>query len=139
MGAGYKGYLHTKGANERFKPQNLMNELKNSGVKYSERDVVLVTKNYAGKLLWLEKGNKGSGLTHIMHRHGNNFKNLNVLALIKTLVKQKPIAHFEKNNGKQLSDIYIYQSNGKTYLLAYGDNGYIVTFYRVSGGRYVQS
>lgn len=53
MGSGYHGYSHTQGATERFKPKNLMDELKNSGVKYTEKDVVLVAKNYDGKLLWL--------------------------------------------------------------------------------------
>lgn len=137
MGSGYSGYAHTKGAESRFKPQKLLDELKNSGVKYTEKDVILVTKNYDGKLLWLEKGNKKSGLKHIMDGHENNFKDTNVPALIKILTSQKPISHYEKHNGKQLSDIYIYKKNGKTYLLAYGSNGYIVTFYRISGGKYV--
>lgn len=52
MGSGYHGYSHTQGATERFKPQDLMDELKNSGVKYT-KNVVLVAKNYNGKLLWL--------------------------------------------------------------------------------------
>lgn len=137
MGSGYNGYGHTEGAKNRFKPQGLMEQLKHSGVKYTEKDVVLVTKNYDNKLLWLEKGNEQSGLKHIMDGHKNNFKGINVPALIKTLAKQKPISHYEKNEGKQLSDVYIYKKNGKTYLLAYGDNGYIVTFYRISGGKYV--
>ena len=65
MGSGYHGYSHTQGATERFKPQDLMDELKNSGVKYAKKDVVLVVKNYSGKLLWLQKGNELSGLKHI--------------------------------------------------------------------------
>lgn len=137
MGSGYNGYAHTQGATERFKSQKLMDELNKSGVKYTETDVVLVTKNYDDKLLWLEKGNEKSGLKHIMDGHKNNFNGINVLALIKTLTKQRPISHYEKNDGKQLSDVYIYKKNGKTYLLAYGSNGYIVTFYRISGGKYV--
>lgn len=137
MGSGYSGYAHTEGAKNRFKPQELMEQLKHSGVKYTEKDVVLVTKNYDNKLLWLEKGNEQSGLKHIMDGHKNNFIGINVPALIKTLTKQKPISHYEKNEGKQLSDVYIYKKNGKTYLLAYGDNGYIVTFFRISGGKYV--
>lgn len=53
MGSGYHGYSHTQGETERFKPQDLMDELKNSGVKYTEKDVVLVAKNYDRKLLWI--------------------------------------------------------------------------------------
>ncbi|MBB1086030.1 hypothetical protein [Limosilactobacillus fastidiosus] len=125
MGSGYRGYAHTQGAIERFKSQELMNELRKSGVNYTEKEVVLVTKNYIDKLLWLEKGNEKSGLKYIMDEHKNNFKGINVPALIKILTKQKPISHYEKHNVKQLIDVYNYKKNGNTYLLVYDNNGYI--------------
>lgn len=91
MGSGYHGYSHTQGATERFKPQDLMNELKNSGVKYTEKDVVLVAKNYDGKLLWLQKGNKLSGLKHIEKRHQKDFDtNTNMRILADEGVKKIP-------------------------------------------------
>ncbi|MBZ4025913.1 hypothetical protein K7E08_05575 [Ligilactobacillus salivarius] len=139
MGSGYRGYLNTKGAEDRFKPEELMDELRNSGVKYTEKDVILVVKNYSGKLLWLEKGNEKSGLEHILKEHSKNFKDINIPELIKILVKQKPLKHYSKDNGRKQSDVYIYEKNGKKYLLAYGSNGYIVTFFRISGGKYVHS
>lgn len=137
MGSGYIGYTYTEGASERLKPKNLMEELEKSNVKFTKDDVILVTKGYNGKLLWLEKGNERSGLIHIMKNHKNNFRDVSVPSLIKELTRQKPYKHFEKNNGKELSDVYVYKKNGKKYLLAYGSNGYIVTFFRISGGRYV--
>ena len=130
MGSGYNGYMHTKGANERFKPKKLMNELRNSGVKYTKKDVVLVTKNYNGKLLWLEKGNELSGLEHIEMRHRNDFDaNTNIQDLLMKILASKPLKHFSRKKGKELADIYLYKVNSKLYLVAYGDNGYIVSFY----------
>ncbi len=139
MGSGYKGYLNTEGAEKRFKPTELMNELRHSGAKFSEKDVILITKNYNGKLIWLENGNDRSGLQHILKGHKNNFKGENIIELIKELSSQKPLRHIERNEGKQLCDVFLYKRNGNEYLLAYGDNGYIVTFYRISRGKNVYS
>lgn len=45
----------------------LMDELAKSGVKYNSDEVLMVTKNLDGKLLWLEKGNPKKGLEHILN------------------------------------------------------------------------
>lgn len=135
MGSGYRGYSHTRGATERFKSPKLMDELKNSGVKYTEKDVVLVAKNYNGKLLWLEKGNESSGLKHIKKRHQKDFgANTNVKDLLMKILPLKPLKHFSRKKGKKLADIYLYKKNSKLYLVAYGDNGYIVSFYPYEKG-----
>lgn len=112
-----------------------MEELKNSGVKYTEKDVVLVAKNYNGKLLWLEKGNESSGLKHIEKRHQKDFgENTNVKDLLMKILPLKPLKHFSRKKGKKLADIYLYKKNSKLYLVAYGDNGYIVSFYPYGKG-----
>lgn len=137
MGSGYSGYTHTKGAIERFKPQKLMDELKNSGVKYNEKDVILVAKNYEGKLLWLEKGNGGTGLRHIIERHQKDFDSqINILDLLMKILPTKPIKHFSRarDNRLELADVFLYKANSKIYLVAYGDNGYIVSFYPYGKG-----
>lgn len=137
MGSGYRGYSHTQGATERFKSQKLMDELKNSGVKYTEKDVVLVAKNYYGKLLWLEKGNKSSGLKHIEIRHQKEFgENTDIKDLLMKILPLKPVKRFSRGKGKRLSDVYLYKKNSKHYLVAYGDNGYIVSFYPYEEGKY---
>lgn len=74
-----------------------MNELAESGVKYNADDVVMITKNFDGELLWLEKGN----------------------------LKTKPVRVGSNSKGKYAE----YIINGKEYTVAYGTNGYIVSFY----------
>lgn len=115
------GYTHTKGAIERFKPQKLMDELKNSGVKYNEKDVILVAKNYEGKLLWLEKGNGGAGLRHIIERHKKDFDpQINILDLLMKILPTKPIKHFSRarDNRLELADVfYIKQIQKYIWLL----------------------
>ncbi|MGC8001251.1 hypothetical protein, partial [Salmonella enterica] len=48
-----QGYYNTIGAINRLKPQKLFIELKESGHKYNQDKVVMITKNYFGKLMWL--------------------------------------------------------------------------------------
>ena len=48
--------------------------LKNKGVKFSEKDLVFATKDSNGKVVWLEKGSKKSGLKHIVNKHAKDFK-----------------------------------------------------------------
>lgn len=53
MGAGNSGeYKNTRGA---LKPEHLLEELRKSGVKFTEEDVVMITKTKKNELVWLEK------------------------------------------------------------------------------------
>lgn len=53
------------------------------GVKFKKEDVVFVIKDKTGQTIWLEKGNKGAGLKHILDGagtshdlgHADDFKN----------------------------------------------------------------
>ena len=71
----YSYFSNSNGGSTDLKPQNLMNELKNSGVKYNPDDVLMITKTRDGKLMWLEKGNSKSGFRHILDRHSKDFSN----------------------------------------------------------------
>lgn len=59
--------------------RELIDEVKARGDKISEKDVVFITKDKKGKIVWLEKGHlasKGklpSGLVHIKHKHSSQF------------------------------------------------------------------
>lgn len=49
--------------------------LDDAKVKYNKEDVIFVTHDSSGQLIWLEKGNEKSGLNHILARHTNDFAN----------------------------------------------------------------
>ncbi|MBP2057928.1 hypothetical protein J2Z60_001103 [Lactobacillus colini] len=132
MGRGYGNYAHTEGAKKRLVPDDLMEELENSGNKFTKSDVLMITRNYDGKLMWLEKGNERAGLKHIELRHSKDFlPNQNILILLREVLQLKPILHEKRHekNGDELSDVYLYEKDGFTYKVAYGSNGFIVTFY----------
>ena len=113
-----------------LKPQDLMDELARSGVKYNPDEVIAVIRALDGKLMWLEKGNSKSGLTHILEKHADDFASLgtnDIPTLIKDVLKIKPIN--TGNNSKGLFADFVFK--GQTYRMAYGTNGYIVSFYPI--------
>ena len=113
-----------------LKPQNLMDELASSGVKYNPNDVIAVTKTADGKLLWLEQGNTQSGLMHILERHADDFASQgidDIPQLLNNVLKNTPIKTGSNSKGPFADYVF----NGNTYRVAYGTNGYIVSFYPI--------
>ncbi len=102
--------------------------------RYPEKDVVFITKDKNGKIVWLEKGHlttnekRASGLAHIKE-HASQFKdkgipNHLIAKVIKKSVKEAKIvgtSGFDR-------DVYEVSINGKNVYIAItvSDNGYIV-------------
>lgn len=104
-----------------------MDELAKSNLKYSEPDVVAITKTSEGKLVWLEKGNSYAGLDHVM-KHADEFvsKGISMEQIPEFLIKA---ASEGKVIGMQRTrPIYQITYNGKMYKVAIdmGSNGFIV-------------
>nr|WP_270908443.1 T7SS effector LXG polymorphic toxin [Listeria innocua] len=138
---GYKGkkfkvskdWLHRRkkasGANKHLN-KNLLDELATSGVKYNPEEVVMITKNLDGKLLWLEKGNNKAGLKHIVDGHAVDFEARGIKdipSFLNEVLKNKPIKTGDGKNGPFAN----YLIKGVKYRVAYGTNGFIVSFYPI--------
>ncbi len=109
---------------------NLLDELASSGVKYNPDDVITVIKNPDGKLMWLEEGNSKAGLTHILERHADDFAAQGVSDipnLLENVLSTNPIR--TGSNAKGLFADYTF--NGNSYRVAYGTNGFVVSFYPI--------
>lgn len=117
-----------EGTGKVLKPQNYMDELAQSGVKYTPDDVIMVTKTPDGKLMWLEKGNSSSGLQHIIDGHTADFANRGVNDIpdfpSRTL-QEIPV----KTGIGARGPFADYLVDGKMYRVAYGTNGYVVSFF----------
>ena len=127
-----KGYDEgdTIDVNKKYKPETLMIELAESGVKYNKDEVVSVKKDTNGKLLWLEQGNDVSGLKHIIENHKYNFGSrgvYDVVEFMNDILETEPL----KTNRTQRGLFSEYSMNGKNYRVVYGTNGYIVSFYPI--------
>lgn len=131
MGGGnFGGFKNTKGS---LKPEHLLNDLRQSGVKFTEKEVIIITKTKKNELVWLEKGNKRKGLEHILLRHEKDLKR-------KFGLKKEDIPSFVKDvftNGTEVSSKlknggyqkeYLYK--GKHIVISgVGTNGFIVSIY----------
>ena len=116
-------FKHTTGANTA-----LMDELERSGEKYTKQNVIGITKDKTGKIVWLESGTESAGYKHILKRHLLEFQQQGVSEeelpnYILEAVHQGNIV------GKQgTKPIYEFVYEGKTRRIAIGisNNGFIV-------------
>lgn len=118
----------TEGGSGALLDNKLMSELAESGVKYNVDDVIMVTKTADGKLVWLEKGSDSAGLKHIINNHATNFADRGITDIPKFLeetLKSTPTRMGSSSKGMFAE----YIINGKEYTVAYGNNGFIVSFY----------
>ncbi|MGG5342789.1 hypothetical protein IGI58_001256 [Enterococcus sp. AZ020] len=115
------------GTNNLLNP-SLLDELSKSSVKYNPNNVVMVGKNSSNKLLWLEKGNNKAGLKHILNGHVKDFSAKGIQDIPNFLhdtLKANPI----KQGTGPKGPYSVYIIDGQKYTLAYGNNGFVISFY----------
>ena len=150
MGGGYHGgFGSTKGAsdsNELDTIQLLISELKNSGIKFNEKDIVFIVKDKTGQIVWLENGNPYAGLIHILDGkngklgHAKDFKNaFNIERDELGSYLKKIIANGDVISNKIVSIINgrkgyerVHEYEGNYYVMTgIGTNGFIVSAYPI--------
>ena len=117
--------------------EELINELKKRGVKFTEGNVITIFRDKSGNIVWLEEGNSGAGLQHILYGDGTpgdighiqDFANIGVVGrdnianfLQNILENESPVGMFK---GGRVYDVVV---NGvpRKILLIVGKNGFIV-------------
>lgn len=73
----------------------------------------------ASSISWLETGNSKAGLTHILERHAGDFTSKGI------------INKSSENRGNAKGLFADYAFDGNSYRIAYGINGFIVSFYPI--------
>jgi len=118
----------------------LIQELKDNNIKFSEKDMLFITKDATGQTIWLEQGNSSSGLTHIISRHVADFQSEHGVAPtdlgshLNTVFSSGEVEYsrITQRNGRSGYE-RLYSYNGNYYLLSgIGSNGYIVSAYPLS-------
>lgn len=81
--------------------------------------------------MWLENGNTKSGLIHIIEKHGSDLTNRGINDIPQAIkeITTNVAPYYIGDNGIGVYADYIY--NGKRYRIAYGYNGYIISFYPI--------
>lgn len=112
----------------------LIDEVQAHDDKINPDEVIGITKDSSGRIIWLEKGHLGgkpSGLAHIIDAHEANFNAKGIASadisdfILTAVAKGNIIGYQGKGTGRP---IYEVEYHGKTYQVAVtvGDNGYIV-------------
>ena len=125
---------------EQNTDQEYISKLEENGIKFTEEEIIWITQNSEGKIIWLELGqhnylnpDKGSGLEHIHQKHtilqldkwGYKTPKQQAEFLLSVISDPNPIFGVDDKGW------IVYQVDtdiGVKYLgLQIGDNGYIVT------------
>ena len=106
-------------------------------VKFNPNEVLFVSRDSSGQMIWLEEGNENVGLKHIITHHSKNFYDKlgidekQILFTIKDILTFGKIEYIRTRNfGKY--DGYeklIYYRSQYYFLSAIGKNGFIVSIY----------
>ena len=114
--------------------RQLVNELIDNNIKINPKDVVAITEDSLGKIVWLEKGHLGknaSGLKHILDTHENQFAKQGIIAeeipqYLMTAVKTGHVVDYQgKGTGRPIYE-FVYNGKLRRVAISIGSNGYIV-------------
>ena len=118
--------------------QSLITDMEASGVKFTRKDVIFTTRDSTGQIIWLEKGNRAAGYTHLESRGhvGQIAKKFGVSEpevprLLRNVIRDGCIVSnkIKKTNGREGYE-RIYEYNGERILLTgIGLNGFMVSAY----------
>ena len=110
----------------------LIDEVIASGKKITPENVVMITRDPTGRIVWLETGDNRSGLNHIIQEHEHQFNGKGISTdeipdyVLEAVYQGKIIGTQGKRNPRT---IYEFKYNGETQRIAVqvGSNGYIVS------------
>ena len=143
MGAGFHGGFGNTDGTKSNETNKLIKELESNGVKFSKEDIVFITKDKTGQIVWLEKGNSTAGLEHIVNGNGRTsghakdfvrafgVSKAQIPNYLNKVISQGEIVKnslIKRENRECFERIYYYE--GKHYVVTgIGTNGFIVSAY----------
>jgi|SRR5690606_21132272 len=140
---GYKKWKLANSGGSKLIDLEIINELKDLGIKFTEADLKFLAKDYDKKILFLEKGNSNAGFMHLIERHWNPKELMKYFDTQEELVEKlftaiKNDKYLTKQvvmkNGREALE-YTYKllvkGKEKIFKLGVGSNGFIVTFYPI--------
>ncbi|MBQ9068235.1 MAG: hypothetical protein IJ131_04110 [Eggerthellaceae bacterium] len=109
----------------------MVSEAQSSGIKITPEEVVGITKDADGKIVWIETGHGGgggSGIAHIIEAHGRQFngKGISNAEIPRYLIQAVRTGRVVGSQGTR--KIYEFTYNGTLHRVAItvSSNGYIV-------------
>ena len=139
MSKGTSGHFSgTSGAKSQ-----LIQELKDNNIKFSEKDMRFIAKDKTGQTIWLESGNSNAGLKHILDGngttkgHADDFQKAFGISrsevptyLESVITNGTVVSNKLKPIGKRMGYERTYYYNGNYHVVTgIGTNGFIVSAY----------
>lgn len=116
----------------------LVSELKNAGLKFKREDMVFVTRDKTGQVVWLERGNTAAGMEHIRSR-GHDEQFARAFGIPKTEVERylykvvsqgAVVSNQVRHIGSRTGYERVYYFEGRYCVVTgIGSNGFIVSAY----------
>lgn len=109
----------------------LIDEVISNGDKISPENVVMITRDPNGRIVWLEEGNNSSGLQHIINEHGHEFNgkgisNDDIPDYVLEAVYQGNIVGTQGKRNPRTVYEFVYNGITQRIAIQVGSNGYIV-------------
>ncbi len=109
-----------------------VDEMVANGVKFTEQNLVMTGKTPGGQVVFLETGNSGAGLQHIVERHGGNFAAKGIAesqipsAVMNAVTRGQVVG--TSGSGANLAPVFRVRIDGVTQYMrvGIGSNGFIV-------------
>ena len=116
----------TNGANKA-----LVDELVSSGEKCTPENIVAITKDSSGGIVWLETGNDRAGLNHIIDEHGSQFhgkgiSNEEIPNYVMEAIHQGNIVGYQGKKNPRTIYEFVYEGKKQRIAISIGPNGFIV-------------
>lgn len=120
---------HFSGTNGENKA--LVDELVSSGEKCTPENIVAITKDSSGKIVWLETGNDQAGLNHIIDEHGSQFhgkgiSNEEIPNYVMEAIHQGNIVGYQGKKNPRTIYEFVYEGKKQRIAISIGPNGFIV-------------
>jgi WXG100 family type VII secretion target len=112
--------------------QELLTELANSGLKHNPGEIVRITRDPNGRIVFLETGKTGeraSGLKHILQEHADDFAKQGIESreipdyLVKAVEDNNIVGY--QGRGRPIYE-FTYNGERRRVAISIGENGYIV-------------
>lgn len=126
----------SKGNSNHFSETNgsnkaLVDELVSSGEKCTPENIVAITKDSSGRIVWLETGNDRAGLNHIINEHGSQFhgkgiSNEEIPNYVMEAIHQGNIVGYQGKKNPRTIYEFVYEGKKQRIAISIGPNGFIV-------------
>ena len=107
--------------------KKLVQELKDKGVKFTEKDLIWVFKNKEDQIIFLEKGKDSGGFQHIL-KHKKEFLNKGISEqdLANFIMESLKNGKIVGKEGSRFVYEYTYEGIKQTTAITVGSNGFVV-------------